>query len=154
MDRTRQAIFNVIGDRAAHARTLDLFAGGGSLGIEALSRGAVSCLFVERHPKVISFLRANLAGLPHATVARGDVRRVLPRLAGREFELVLMDPPYGQGLVETTLVLLCRHRLVATGGMVVVEHDSAERPAVPDEWEQVKSSRYGGSHVTVLWRTS
>jgi 16S rRNA (guanine966-N2)-methyltransferase len=132
MDRTRQAVFSSLGKSVEGAKVLDLFAGGGSLGIEALSRGATSCTFVEQSGRVLSFLRENTRGLACAEVVRGDVRRVLPRLAGREFDLVLLDPPYGQGLVGTTLGLVRQHGLLAPGGTVVVEHGRDERPEKPD----------------------
>jgi len=152
MDRTRQAVFNALGDAVAGARALDLFAGGGALGVEALSRGAASCLFVEQSGRVLPFLRQNVKAMEGAEVMRGDVRRALPKLAGREFDLVLMDPPYGRGLVDACLGLLRLHGLLAPGGMVVVEHSDAERPEVPEGWEVVKSGRHGGTLVTIVGR--
>ena len=100
---TRQAMFNIIGARVRGAKGCDLYAGGGSLGIEALSRGAGSVVFVEQQATVFRFLRLNTKGLPGAVLMRGDVLGVLKKLAGAGFDLVLADPPYLHGLVQATI---------------------------------------------------
>jgi len=132
------------------ARALDLFAGAGALGIEALSRGAAGCLFVERSPAVLRFLRRNTAGLAGAEVMAGDVRRVLAGLADREFDLILADPPYGRGLVQTTLDRVAKHGLLAEDGIMAVEHSRDERPAVTGDWSLIREGRYGESRVSFL----
>ncbi|MBJ7333945.1 MAG: 16S rRNA (guanine(966)-N(2))-methyltransferase RsmD, partial [Thermoleophilia bacterium] len=98
-DRAREAIFASLGAAVIDARVLDLFAGSGALGLEALSRGASSCHFVERNAEALEALRTNLETLgesEHARVERGNAMTVLQRLAdvGDQFELVLVDPPY------------------------------------------------------------
>lgn len=149
---TRQAIFNIIGEKVMGARVLDLFAGAGALGIEALSRGATGCMFVERSPAVLRFLRRNTADLAGAEVVAGDVLRVATRLVGREFDLILADPPYDRGLVQETLDILLRHGLLADEGMVAIEHSRSEQPRVEGEWELVREGRYGESRVSFLRR--
>jgi len=149
---TRQAIFNVLGRRLAGARVCDLYAGGGSLGIEALSRGARAAVFVEDNPAVVRFLRQNVKGLELVRVIRGDVLKVLPRLKGERFDLVLADPPYCHGLVQPTIDLVARLDVLGPGGWFVVEHHELERPVCPDNWEVVKQGRYGESWVTIMRR--
>src|SRR5690606_10612902 len=123
-DRVREALFNILAPWVPGARVLDLYAGTGALGIEALSRGAQEAVFVERQPRVVQVLRANLrhTGLaPLARVRVGDAAREIIRLArhGERFDLVFMDPPYGRGLARDTLLTLGGTHLVAPGGWVV-----------------------------------
>lgn len=151
-DITRQAIFNILADRVAGARVCDLFAGGGSLGVEALSRGAQSAVFVERDPAVLRCLTQNVAGLAQAEVARGTIPAVLKRLAGREYDIVLADPPYRKGLVGECVTAVAQLDLLAPGGLVVVEHAAAEPPVAPEGWQVYKQARYGDSLVTIIRR--
>lgn len=126
--RVRESLFSMLAARGAlfpGARVLDLFAGAGSVGIEALSRGAGTAVFVERNPAVARVLRENLRGLglspTEARVLEADVAKALPRLAAKGFDLVTIDPPYGQGLLPPTLGRLVSLGLVAPGGVVAAE---------------------------------
>ena len=133
-DRAREAIFASLGAAVIDARVLDLFAGSGALGLEALSRGASSCHFVERNAEALEALRTNLETLgesERARVERGNAMTVLQRLAdaGDQFELVLVDPPYDavQDLAEMLTTLLPRV-LTPTGSIVF---ETAAGSAVP-----------------------
>jgi 16S rRNA (guanine(966)-N(2))-methyltransferase RsmD len=135
-DKVREAIFNVLGD-VSDLRVLDLFAGTGAFGIEALSRGAAHAVFVESERKLGDTIKKNLAtvGLAdRATVLVRDVRRAGPHVASHgPFELVFADPPYGHGLDAEALAMLVRERLLAPSALVVVEHASRDRVRVaPD----------------------
>lgn len=152
MELVRQAMFNTLGGLIQGAAVLDLYAGGGSLGIEALSRGARSCLFVEQSQQGFGCLRRNTTGLEGAELIRGDVRRVLPRLRGRRFDLILMDPPYGRGLVNVTIALCSRFELLNASGRLVVEHSSSEPVETAGDWIVLRSARYGRSSVTIVGR--
>ena len=132
--KVREAVFNILGP-APEADVLDLFAGTGSLGIEALSRGAAHAVFVERDPRALSALRRNLAELGFADrslVVGREVQAALADLAaaGKRFAWVFVDPPYAAGVVEGVLRALGCHGLAA-GGVVIVEHDKRNVP--PDE---------------------
>ncbi|MEO0079128.1 MAG: 16S rRNA (guanine(966)-N(2))-methyltransferase RsmD [candidate division WOR-3 bacterium] len=152
-EMTRQAIFNILGRRVTGARVLDLFAGGGSLGIEALSRGARSAVFVEKSAGAVRFLRENARGLAGARVVRGDVLRVLRRLKGEQFDLILADPPYCNGLVQPTIDLVVQYEILAPDGWFVVEHHRQEEPVGPAGWEVLGKGRFGESLVTVFHRS-
>lgn len=158
--RVREALFSMLSARGAlfpGARVLDLFAGAGSVGIEALSRGAGECLFVERQPDVAKVLRDNLQSLglasDRAQVLRSDVAKALPRLAGRTFDLVAIDPPYGQGLLPPTLAGLAVHGLLAEQGVAVAEIEAGLEVAATDVPEQLSflTDRTYGQTRIILW---
>jgi len=157
-ERVRDAIFNMLGERVRQARVLDLFAGAGSLGMEALSRGAERAVFVERDPQAVRALRANLAGggwEGQAEVWPADVFRALRTLGrrGHRFEVVFLDPPYGMGLVGRTLEVLATSGLLAPGAAVVAESSVREAVQVPAGYEVVRDRRYGDTRVQILiWR--
>jgi 16S rRNA (guanine966-N2)-methyltransferase len=156
--RVREALFSMLAARGlvfAGARVLDLFAGSGGVGIEALSRGAGLALFVERQSAVAKVVRENLAslGIPAsvARVVQGDVAKVLPRLAGQTFDLTAIDPPYGQGLAGPSLEVLVATGLVAPGGLVVAEVEAALALAAPAGLDCLADRTYGQTRI-VLWR--
>lgn len=125
-DRVKEALFNILGD-VTGARVLDLFAGTGGLGIEALSRGAASAVFVDADPRCRRLIRDNLAALDMADrgrVSGGRVPEAVFALAaeGASFDLVLLDPPYGRGWVPATLAALAEARVLEDGARVAAEH--------------------------------
>jgi 16S rRNA (guanine966-N2)-methyltransferase len=150
---TRQAMFNIVGSRVLGAKACDLYAGGGSLGIEALSRGAASVVFVEQQGTVFRFLRQNLKGLPDVTVMRGDVLRVLKKLARAGLDLVFADPPYRHELVQATIDRAVEFDVLAPDAWFVAEHHRQELPVAPEGWETIKQGTYGETMVSVLRRT-
>src|SRR5262245_9520031 len=135
-DKVKGAIFNILASRydLEGAHVLDLFAGSGNLGIESLSRGAAQVIFVEQSTDAARVLRANLdlcrmAG--QGRILRAAVQRALAVLAaeGARFDGVLIDPPYGRGLVDKTLTTLAATRLPRPGGWILLEHHVDEPPA-------------------------
>jgi pantetheine-phosphate adenylyltransferase len=151
-DRVREALFARLGC-AESAGVLDLYAGSGSLGIEALSRGAGRAVFVERSAAVIATLRANLAALglePRTRVVRGDARAVLRRLAreGERFDLVLVDPPYTSGEAARALASLAGAGILAPGATLVVESSRRDELATPAGLVVLDERRYGDTKIT------
>ncbi len=143
-DRVREAIFDVLGSLVdlGGATVVDLFAGSGALGIEALSRGAASAVFVEEAPAALRAIRGNLARLEledRAQVVGEDALRFLRR--PRHFDLALCDPPYVFDAWDTLLAGL-------RASLAVLE--SRVPLAVPAGWETVRNKRYGGTLVTVV----
>jgi 16S rRNA (guanine966-N2)-methyltransferase len=154
-DRVREALFARIDPE--DAAVLDLYAGSGALGIEALSRGAASAVFVERAPRCARVLRENLAALgldARAEVVVADAPRALGRLAreGRRFDLVLVDPPYASEEAVRALGALARSELLPKGAMVVVESSRRRPPPVVAGLEVEDERRYGDTLVTRLRR--
>ena len=150
-DRVREAMFNLIGP-VDGADVLDLFAGTGALGLEALSRGAASAVFVDSDRVAAETVIRNLEklGLEGARVYREDVGRRLSTDAasGRRYDLVLVDPPYR--MLPQALASLSSHvpAIVAPGGLVVVESSAGETPELPLPLRT--SRRYGSARLTVF----
>jgi len=155
-ERTREAIFNILGATVQQAHVLDLFAGTGAFGIEALSRGAASALFIEVDRQACAVLTGNLqaCGMPNmARVLRWDASRNLNCLRNHDprFQLVFMDPPYGRGLVEPALSHLHLAHCASDGAHLVIEHDRDDRlpePAKP--YRLLDQRRYGRTLVSFL----
>jgi 16S rRNA (guanine966-N2)-methyltransferase len=144
-DRVREALFSILGERVRGARVLDLFAGSGALGIEALSRGASAVTFVDDDARALATVRRNLAatGLAAgATVVRADALR----FDGGPFELALLDPPYAFDDEAWQALLMTLDADVA-----VLESDR-ELP-LPEPWRLLRAKRYGGTVVMIVRRT-
>jgi 16S rRNA (guanine966-N2)-methyltransferase len=127
-DRLRETLFNILGPAVRGATFVDLYAGTGAVGIEALSRGAVHAIFVEQHAPAVSLIRRNLESLAigaEAEILSMNVTHALERLEGRHIhaQLVFLDPPYAaDGEYENALEALGESPLVAPEGRVIVEH--------------------------------
>lgn len=124
-DRIKETLFNMISHRLADTCFLDLFAGSGGIGIEAISRGAEGAVFIEKNPKAVECIRENLKKTrfeEQATVIVSDVLGGLRRLEGKHvFEYVFMDPPYNQLLEKQVLEYLASSKLLAEDALLIVE---------------------------------
>jgi 16S rRNA (guanine966-N2)-methyltransferase len=153
-DQVRIALMDTLTPRLPGARVLDLFAGAGSVGLEALSRGAAQATFVERDARAIAALRENVGALDVtalARVRRGDVLRELPALyaAGERFDVVFLDPPYEAGLLEAALEALGGGGLVTAEGVVVAQHFTKRAPAaVIGALAAFRTRRFGETTLT------
>jgi len=158
-DRVKEALFSMLSPRLAEARVLDLYAGTGALGLEALSRGAAHTTFVERSLKSLAAIERNLDELrvPAASyrVVRGDALAFLAEAEAGDFDIVLVDPPYAAlGGVPELLACLDDAGLLAEGAAVVVEHAARDPlPAFRENLALDRTARYGDSAVSLLWRT-
>ena len=148
----KEAIFNLIGPRIADAHVLDLFAGSGALGIEAMSRGAAAVTFVDREPRGLAILRQNLEALDlkaRAAVVRADVVRWLESSPDKikEAGVVFLDPPYEDAVLDRALKVIDRE---VADAVVLVEH--SRRQEVPElaRLRVDRQRRYGDTMVTVL----
>ena len=152
-DRVREALFSIIGP-VEDARVLDLFAGSGALGLEALSRGASSCVFVERDRQAARVIQSNLEKLrlTGAVVVTGDAAAALraERDLGRRYDLVLADPPYEDWPGHETALAELLPSVLADDGLVVVETSESVEPELP--LDLVTTRRYGSARITVFSR--
>jgi 16S rRNA (guanine966-N2)-methyltransferase len=150
-DRVREATFSLVGP-VDEAAVLDLYAGSGAMGLEALSRGARSCVFVESDRDAARTIDRNLEklGLTGATVVRADALTALAAeaAAGRRYDLVLVDPPYGAFSRVQTGLASYLPAVLAEDGLVVVETSAREQPEL--SLAVRKSRRYGSTLVTLF----
>lgn len=158
-EMVRGALFNIIGERVVGCRFLDLFAGTGSVGIEALSRGAAYAAFVESNPKVCNVLQDNLARCKLAASGRVyplEAVSCLPLLWRDEapFDLVFLDPPYAGNVFQKFLTQLSRYDIVTAVGLVVVQHffKSAAEEEVPPYFLQ-RRKRFGDTVLSFYARS-
>jgi len=154
-DRVRESIFNVLAggalgdDPVPGARVLDLFAGTGALGLEALSRGATHATFVENGSKALALIRENVEKCRAETLSktfRRDATRIGPAL--ETFTLVFLDPPYGKGLGLKALEAARAGGWLAPGALIVWEEAAPMPP--PEGFTPLDTRRYGDMHVTFL----
>ncbi len=163
-DRARQAIFNVLehatwSEALAGARVLDLYAGSGALGFEAISRGAGFCLFVETDDGARGAIRENaeafgLFGKTRVHRRSATDLGVRPGSAGEAFDLAFLDPPYRQGLGEQTLARLVEGDWLKPGAMVVYERGSDEPEIDTPGYERLDARDYGAARVLFLRRAA
>lgn len=155
LDRVREAIFNVLTFRIHDAVVLDLFSGSGAMGIEALSRGAASCVFTDNSRQAISVIKENLTHTKlesKATVFNMDAGQLLNLLktdAKTTFDLVFLDPPYESGVYETILSKLSVGKLLNKEALVIAESNT--KLELKDRYEAlqlIKQSRYGNTLVS------
>jgi 16S rRNA (guanine966-N2)-methyltransferase len=156
-DRLRESLFNILahgyGDPAADARVLDLFAGTGALGIEALSRGAAFALFVDDGAEARALLRGNVEalGLGGTTrIFRRDATKLGPAHPMHPFSLVFADPPYGCGLAERALVSARGGGWLASEALIVVEEATEAAFTPPEGFSEVERRRYVDTELVFL----
>ena len=142
-DRVRETLFNWLRERIEGAVCLDLFAGSGALGLEALSRGASQVVFVDQERQAVDAIRDHLK-LLEAQGGETIVAEALGWLSGppRPFELVFLDPPFDADLVPEVCARLVRGWL-KPGAWIYVEHAAERAPALPEGWQVIKESRAG-----------
>ena len=145
-DRVKESIFNIIQFDIEGRRVLDLFAGSGQMGIECLSRGAESCVFVERNIAATGFEKCS-------RLIRGDAFGALSGLRGQKFGLILLDPPYGGELLNQALRQIAEIDILQTGGIIVCESAREDLIQPLEEPYRVKKQyRYGAIAITTFTR--
>ena len=155
-DRLREAIFNILADRVEKAVVLDLFAGTGALGIEAISRGAYAAVFVDNNRSAIATLNKNISSCniqDTATIIKWDLLKNLNFIKSFDpaFNLVFIDPPYNKDCIKPVLNHLYRNRTLEKGACLVIEHSDCEPVprAIPD-FRLTDERRYGRTRVSFM----
>ena len=152
LDRVKESIFNMLFDAVCGANVLDLFAGSGALGIEALSRGAEKCTFVDCSKDAINIVKKNISKasvLDRAEVFWGDYDRFFSSCSA-QFDIVFLDPPYKAGFTEDVLSKLKKNNLLKKDCIIVVESDKNFKPHFSDDYKTVKEKNYGRVNVCLL----
>ncbi len=159
-DRLRETIFNILAhayaDPVEGAAVIDLFAGTGAMGCEALSRGARRALFVDDGTKARALIRANVEALGLGGVTkifRRDARKLGPAPAGDRFTLAFLDPPYGKGIAEPALIALRDGFWLAPGALVIVEEAAEVTLNVPEGFTLLEQRAYGDTQIVILKAT-
>lgn len=160
-DITKETLFNIINERLYQARFLDLFAGSGAIGIEALSRGAREAVFVEKSAEALSCISYNLKHTRldrYATILKMEVIKAVKILSDNTdtdsaFDIIFLDPPYNKGLEAECLQLLIHSRLVKESTLIIIEADKALNAALfEDCWNIIKIKEYKNNKHIFLSR--
>lgn len=153
MDRVKESVFASIQDKIADSVVLDLFAGSGNLGIEAISNGCSFCYFVDCNPKCIKVIKENLKmfGISDkAQVIESDYNRVLKLFSnrGQVFDIIFIDPPYKEHILLELLETIRENKLLVTGGLIILEYNFDELEEVVG-YEMIRKKRYGDKWVSI-----
>ncbi len=157
-ERTKEAVFSMIQFSLEGRKVLDLFAGSGQMGLEALSRGASETVFIDNSPEAAAIIKKNAesTGLSdRCRILKSSVKEALLRLKGEKFDIVFADPPYALGLLPGTLDSLLENDLLKKTSTVICESSEAgdvfgEGLSSADGFETIKQNRYGAALITVL----
>lgn len=158
-DRTKETLFNWLMTDITGLRCLDAFAGSGSLGFEALSRGAKHVTFIEKNKAAAQQLNKNLqllkVALQSAEVMQGDALMKIAQCDDKPFDLIFLDPPFQQSLVEPALSQIVQHNLLQPGGLLYLEMEEPEPTAIdPAYWNTIKLKTTGQFSYRLLQRLS
>lgn len=153
-DRVKESLFNILAPYIAGTNVLDLFSGTGSLGIEALSRGAASAVFVDKSRECVNTIKGNLEHtklLDMAKVMQDDYASALVKLynSGMKFDIILLDPPYNKNFIQDTLKILLKNDIIRNSGIIAAEHDAID--VLPERVGRLlnkTSKRYGDTMLT------
>jgi len=146
----REAIFNIIGNLVPDADVLDIFAGSGALGLEALSRGARHCVFIDKN---IDALKKNIIALKFekkSRIVKAGFTYGLRRLKTNLFDIIFLDPPYYGDYIERTMAAIAKYNILQTNGIVVAEHGSDEEIHIPAQFSVGKKRIYGDTAVLFI----
>jgi 16S rRNA (guanine(966)-N(2))-methyltransferase RsmD len=157
-DRVKESVFNILGGMVVDAGVLDLFAGTGNLGLEALSRGAKEAVFIDRRAESVAVIKDNAEHTKLSAktkIYKRDVLAAIEQLnqSGQSFSMIFCDPPYNRGFVASVLKKLDEGTLLQDSGIVVIEHSQHE--LVADTWltlDVKRTEKYGETMVSFLVR--
>jgi len=154
LDRVKESIFSMIFDKPQGARVLDLFAGSGAMGIEAVSRGSEFAVFTDLNARACNVVRSNIkkAGFEDKSeVVQSDSADYISKaaLSGERFDIIFLDPPYSLGLLSRTLAQIREAGILAEGGIAVVEFDNGTDVDIQG-YKLLKNKRYGRVCINIL----
>lgn len=155
LDKVKEAIFNILFD-VKSLRILDIFAGTGSIGIEAISRGASVAVFIDDNPAAVETIKKNLTlcgfKKDRTQIIKAKMQTALKRLLkkGDSFDIIFVDPPYLKNLVNPTLKILANSNLLNPGTVIVIEHHPKEPVAAPEGLKLFDERKYGQTLISFL----
>lgn len=151
MDRVKESLFAIIQNKLEGSDCLDLFAGSGNLGIEALSQGAIRCVFVDHSKMAVKVIKENISKLnilEHCEIYQDDFMNILARLSGRRFDIIFLDPPYNTDYIEKALMQIRKYRLLKDDAYLVLE-SNAEQKVIIEDYFLLKLKKYGDKYIGV-----
>ena len=148
MDRVKESLFATIQNSIKGSVCLDLFAGSGSLGIEALSNGCKKCFFVEKNNEIYNLLKKNLIGIEGNILIKSDYKIALNNFVkdGTKFDVIFLDPPYKLCLINDILDFIYKNDLLNENGIIVCEYENEN--VFSDNFHEIKTRKYGSKLVT------
>lgn len=152
-DKVKESVYNILQFRVIGASMLDLFAGTGQMGIEALSRGASRAVFVDQAPKAVSVIRRNIAAArvqPRAEIMQAEYHQALERLRGQKFDIIFLDPPYGGERLNSALKAVELFDILSTNGIIICESSVEDEIICPDSFLVRKTYQYGTIRLTAM----
>lgn len=146
MDRIKESLFGMIQNQLKDSICLDLFAGSGALGIEALSNGAKFCYFVDQNKEVIKILEKNLKGIENYQVVHDTYKKALESFKGKKFDLIFLDPPYDLNLITPSIQKIIELDLLRENGYLICEYETEE---IDCPFELIKEKKYGSKYIKI-----
>lgn len=154
MDRVKESLFAMIQSYLEDATVLDLFAGSGNLGIEALSEGAKEIYLVDKNKKACQVIKRNMnkIGIEASDIFCGDYKNALKKYQEQsiKFDIIFLDPPYQTDLVKKSIEIIEKYELLSKSGIIVAESNTLDKIICSDKLEIVKSKKYGDKVVAIL----
>ncbi|NLO83457.1 MAG: 16S rRNA (guanine(966)-N(2))-methyltransferase RsmD [Clostridiales bacterium] len=153
-DRVKEAMFNILQAYIPDSLVLDLFAGTGNLGLEALSRGCKKVVFVEKNPRAVEILnqnRRNLGCFDQSHVVCDDVFHAIRYLSGKErFDVVFADPPYNEGMDARLIYAIAESDVMQPDGIIMLEHSSrSNQPDEAGDIKRIQTRKYGNTSISI-----
>lgn len=149
MDRVKESLFGSIQNKLKNSIVLDLFAGSGSLGMEALSNGSSTCYFVDNNNKLIDIIKKNTANINEdVIILKKDYKEALKYFNDNniKFDIIFLDPPYKINLINNSIELIEKYELLNLGGIIVCEY---ENEVFTSNYEMIKEKKYGSKFIRI-----
>lgn len=146
MDRVKESLFGIIQNNLKDSICLDLFAGSGSLGIEALSNGASICYFVDKNKQILNILKNNLKGIENSILIEKDYLESLKELKDKKFDIIFLDPPYKDNLIVPSIQKIMEFDMLNKDGIIVCEYENED---IKCDLKLLKSKKYGSKNIKI-----
>ncbi len=149
MDRVKESLFAMIQSKIKSSTVLDLFAGSGSLGIEALSNGAKECYFIDNNIELINIIKKNTSGIKEVNIIKSDYKNVLETFKNNniKFDIIFLDPPYKLNLINDSINRILEYNLLNENGIIVCEYENEK--ILNDNLNLIKERSYGSKNISI-----
>lgn len=149
MDRVKESLFGSIQNYIPNSVCLDLFAGSGSLGIEAISNGAQICYFNDSNKEVVKFLNENLKGIDNYIISNKEYNKFLNE-TNEQFDIIFLDPPYKMNLINPSIDIIIKRNLLKENGLIICEYETEQ---IKCDLKLIKEKKYGSKKINIYKNT-